>query len=916
MSKNLPVPEESRPDEPQSGPWQVEQTVLREVSVAGSLTIGDVTQTTHVHLPPPPKTEPKHFTVPYLRNEFFTGRNAILTQIHNTLGQTGTAALSQAQAIHGLGGVGKTQTAVEYAHRYFQQPSGYDWVLWVNASSLTLSGSFGAIATDLALPNHQENKLDENIAAVKRWLSTNERWLLIFDNVDDPDTVQPFLPNAPNGRILITSRLPRLERLGVGRAIALDILAPEDAHTFLLRRTQCDSIDAAEQQALETLAQELGYLPLALEQAAAYIQTKGVSFAAYWRVYQQRRLQVLEKEQPQVGNYPASVATTWGINFEAVQASSPAAADVLRLSAFLAPDNIPYEILSLGKDHLGKTLATALAEVAEDELVIPELLAELTRYSLMRLETEDRYSIHRLVQEVLRDRLTPEQRQQWLDRAVNALNATFPSPEFGHWRWCARLVEQVQACTMLSATETLEFALLLSRAGYYLKEKGCYGEAELLHQQSLKVYQSQLGSDHPFIATSLNNLAGLYQAQGRYGEAESLYKQALAIWRSHLGTHHPDTASSLNNLATLYRSQGRYGEAEPLYKQVLEITRFQLGSNHPHTATSLNNLAGLYDSQGRYGEAEPLYQRALEIRRSQLGASHPHTAHSLNNLAELYRAQGRYGEAEPLLQQALEIMRSQLGSDHPYTATSLNNLAGLYKAQGRYGEASPLLQQALEITRSQLGNHHPDTASSLNNLAGLYRAQGHYGEAEPLYQKALEIMRSQLGSDHPYTATSLNNLAELYRAQGRYGEAEPFYQQALAIRQSQLGSQHPHTANSLNNLAGLYRVQGFYGEAEPLYQKALEIIRLQLGDTHPDTATSLNNLAELYCAQGCYGKAEPLYLEALSILFNQLGENHPNTQTGWENFAHFVQQVISAGRTVDLSDHPLTQDVLAQLQQE
>ena len=422
MSKNPPVSEESRP---QSGPWQVEQTVLREVSVAGNLTIGDVTQTTHVHLPPPPKTEPKCFTVPYLRNEFFTGRDTILTQLHDTLGQTGTAALSQAQAIHGLGGVGKTQTAVEYAYRYFQQPSGYDWVLWVNASSLTLVGSFGAIATDLALPNYRENKLDEKIAAVQRWLSTNDRWLLIFDNVDDPDAVQNFLPNTHNGRILITSRLPRLERLGVGQSITLDTLAPEDAHTFLLRRTQRDTLDAAEQQALETLAQELGYLPLALEQAAAYIQTKGVSFAAYVRAYQQRRLQVLEKEQPQVGNYPASVATTWQINFEAVQASSPAAADVLRLSAFLAPDNIPYEILIRGKDHLGETLATALAEVAEDELALPELLEELTRYSLIRLETEYRYSIHRLVQKVLRDRLTPAQRQQWLDRTVNSRFAHF-----------------------------------------------------------------------------------------------------------------------------------------------------------------------------------------------------------------------------------------------------------------------------------------------------------------------------------------------------------------------------------------------------------------------------------------------------------------------------------------------------------
>ena len=799
MSENSPVPEESPPDGSQSGPWQVEQTVLREVSVAGSLTIGDVTQTTHVHLPPPPKTELKRFTVPYLRNEFFTGRDAILTQIHDTLGQTGTAALSQVQAIHGLGGVGKTQTAVEYAYRYFQRPSGYEWVLWVNASSLTLAGSFGAIATDLALPNYQENKLDENITAVKHWLATHERWLLIFDNVDDSDAVQPFLPNAPHGRMLITSRQPRLERLGVGRAIPLDT-APEEAHEFLHRRTQRDSLDPAEQQALEALAQELGYLPLALEQAAAYIQTKQVSFATYLRAYQQRRLQVLEKERPQVGNYPASVATTWGINFEAVQASSPAAADVLRLSAFLAPDNIPYEILSLGKDHLGETLATALAEGSENELVLPELLAELTHYSLIRLETEDRYSIHRLVQEALQDGLTSEQRQLWLDSAVNALNATFPNPEFKNWWRCDRLVEQAQAIYRQPATITLDLARLLNQTGYFLEGKGRYTEVEPLYQQALQIKRSQLGWEHPSTATSLNNLAGLYQFQGRYREAEHLYIQALKILRSQLRTDHPDIASSLNNLAELYRAQGRYGKAELLFLQALGIWRSQLGQKHSHTVQTLENLAGLYESKGRYGEAEPLYQQALQIKRSQLGGEHPDTASSLNNLAGLYRAQRRYEEAEPLYQQALQIRHSQLGQNHPHTAQGLNNLAELYRAQGRYGKAEPLFLQALEIWRSLLGQGHPHTAQCLNNLAALYYAQGRYGETEPLYQQALQIKCSQLGREHPSTATSLNNLAALYYNMQQLDRAEMLMTQALDIRQRCLGSDHPDTINSRQGL--------------------------------------------------------------------------------------------------------------------
>ena len=185
---------------------------------------------------PQPKKEPKPFTVPYPRNPYFTGRAEMLAQIHATLGQTGAAALSQAKAIHGLGGVGKTQTAVEYAYRYFEDELIYDWVFWVNASNLTLAASFGKIVADLALPNHETQKLDENTAAVSRWLETHDRWLLIFDNLDEPNAVKPFRPKNPNGRILLTSRSQRFESLGVANPIALNDMTPADAYEFLWRR--------------------------------------------------------------------------------------------------------------------------------------------------------------------------------------------------------------------------------------------------------------------------------------------------------------------------------------------------------------------------------------------------------------------------------------------------------------------------------------------------------------------------------------------------------------------------------------------------------------------------------------------------------------------------------------------------------
>ncbi len=334
----------------------------------------------------------------------------------------------------------------------------------------------------------------------------------------------------------------------------------------------------------------------------------------------------------------------------------------------------------------------------------------------------------------------------------------------------------------------------------------------------------------------------------------------------------------------------------------------------PKLATSLGRLAELYREQGRYGQAEPLFLRALAIREQQLGADHSLFATTLNNLANLYYCQGRYGEAEPLYLRAVTISEQQLGADHPTVATHLNNLANLYRAQGRYGEAEPLYLRAVTIGEQQLGADHPDVASGLDNLAGLYCAQGRYGKAEPLHLRALAISEQQLGADHPTVASRLNNLAELYRAQGRYGEAEPLYLRAVTIGEPQLGADHPDVAIWLNNLALLYRAQGRYGAAEPLYRRALTISEQQLSANHPAVATRLNNLAELYRAQGRYAEAEPLYRRGLAILNERLGDDHPNTQAGRQNFRGFLQAVMEAGQTGQLSDHPVTQDLLRQMQ--
>ncbi|MHC9538940.1 MAG: tetratricopeptide repeat protein [Vulcanimicrobiota bacterium] len=272
-----------------------------------------------------------------------------------------------------------------------------------------------------------------------------------------------------------------------------------------------------------------------------------------------------------------------------------------------------------------------------------------------------------------------------------------------------------------------------------LYNEGKYEEGIKIARQALEVAEKTFGNEHPNTATSLNNLAILYNDQGSYTEAEPFYKRALAIREKVLGPEHPDTANSLDNLAILYNDQGRYSDAEPLYKRALAIREKMLGPEHADTAQSLNNLAKLYYSQSRYTDAEPLYKKALEIREKALGPENLDTAQSQNNLATLYKAQGRYADAEPLYKRALEIREKALGPNHPYTASSQNNLAVLYKEQGRYADAEPLYKRALAMREKVLGPEHPDTAASLINLASLLVATGREADALPLMQRAISI---------------------------------------------------------------------------------------------------------------------------------------------------------------------------------
>ena len=513
--------------------------------------------------------------------------------------------------------------------------------------------------------------------------------------------------------------------LGVRKPIGLPVLTPDEALEFLLKRTGCEGpLDPAEQDAARTLAAELGYLPLALEQAAAYMKVHEEPFADYLVAYRTLRLKLLDEMGPVAGEYFETVRTTWKRSFDAVAAASPASIALLRLSAFFAPNAIPYELILEGASELGEPLESALASPPGGDYALNRLLTLLTHHSLVRRDPEARtYSVHRLVQAVLLDELTAATRKDLAERAVKVLNRTFPDVYYANWPRCERLVSHALAARGWIESQDLlvpAAAQLLNQAGYYLYVRARYAEAEPLYRQALAIREAALGPDHPDTAQSLNNLAVLLRIQGHlYGEAEELPRRALAIREAALGPDHPETAISLINLALLFQAQGRYREAEPLSRRALAIREKTLGSDNPDTAQGLNDLALLLQAQGRLGEAEPLYRRALAIweKERTVGPDHPDTARSLDSLAYLHRAQGRLGEAEPLYRRALAIREKALGPDHPDTLTMRHHIAHWTGEAGDVREALRLCRELLLDRRRVLGPDHPETLATRHSIA-------------------------------------------------------------------------------------------------------------------------------------------------------------------------------------------------------
>jgi tetratricopeptide (TPR) repeat protein len=717
------------------------------------------------HIPEPAPLPPGS-RMHMMRNPLFVGRLDELSNLAEALQVQGTAAISQVASVTGLGGIGKTQLATEFVHRYGQFfPGGVFWLSFAEPASVPVEvaqcggpGHLGLWSTDAA-PD-----LTTQLTMVRTAWNLPVARLLVFDNCEDEDLLKDWRPTSGGCRVLVTCRRHEFsEYLGV-RLLELGVLPREESLKLLRSFSRDQLLDPAGEQVLNAICAELGDLPLALHLAGSFLaRYRSVITPVKYldQLHDDKLLGHSSLQGKGTKSLPTQhelhVGRTFALSWDRLDPEHDIdvlAGYLLQCVACLAPG-----------EPIPRAQLIAMLSSPEDDpdavFAFEDTLRRLLELGLLDQPEVGTYRIHRLVasfvQQVDGNHLATRAavEQVLLHEAKHVTDLGLPVLLLP-WQPHLRAVTD-----MAREREDQQAAHLCDVLGYHLREIGDYHSARAYSERALAICEKQFGPEHVHTAANLNNLALLLHVQGEHDEARALYERALAIREKQLGPDHPDTATSLNNLAALLRAQGNSAEARPLYERALAICEKQLGLDHPHTAASLNNLAMLLQDQGAYAEARPLLERALAVREEQLGPDHPDTAQSVHNLAWMLEEQGARAEARLLYERALAIYEKQLGPDHPATAKTLGTLATLLQEQRAYAEARPLHERGLAICEKQLGPEHPDTAQSLNNLAALLQAQGAYAEARPLFERALAICETRLGPDHPGTRTVRENLQSL-----------------------------------------------------------------------------------------------------------------------------------------------------------
>ncbi|KAL5384077.1 hypothetical protein DPSP01_005552 [Paraphaeosphaeria sporulosa] len=714
--------------------------------------------------------------LPFPRNALFVGREDQLRSLERFIDSSTPYRMS----VQGLGGCGKSALALELAYRTLIQDAGRP-VFWVPAiSRQSFELAFRDIGIRLRVPGITEDNVDIK-QLVKDALSLDGagHWVMIVDNADDLGVLangtsvhagsarlQDHLPHNDKGKILFTTRSRKAaEELTPSHVLQLDDISKTEARQLLARRISKPRL-LDEEKAADQLLESLEYLPLAVVQAAAFINSNDVPVSEYlslfWATGTRTELFGEHFEDPsRYKEMESTVARTWHISFDQIQRQDRLAAECLSFMACIDRINVPRSLLPRGGSVLQQTKAIGTlkgyAFVTERQQASQEPGSEKC------------FDMHRLVHMASVWWLDRHgEGPAWTARAAARLEELLPRG--GHVRkevWTGYLAHAIHVTRPDSVLEETAKASLLDRIGRCQSSLGQYSAAETVHRQALSLRKRKLGDKHTDTLTSMNYLAEALESQGKYEEGESMNRETLALREKVLGREHPDMLTSMSNLAFVLERQGKYEEAESMNQETLALREKVLGREHPDTLTSMGNLALVLERQGKYEEAESMNRETLALRENVLGWEHPSTLASMTNLAAVLGRQGKYDEAESMNRETLARYEKVLGREHPDTLTSMSILAVVLEHQGKYEEAESMNQETLALREKVLGPEHPSTLTSMYCLAHLLANQHRYTESRALYERACAAYTTLLGENHPTTHACRQHYREMITLQER-----------------------------------------------------------------------------------------------------------------------------------------------------
>lgn len=753
------------------------------------------------------------------RNRFFSGRGSELERIERLLKDADQVC------IIGLGGIGKSQLVTEFAYRHSHE---YSAIIWIDSESrATVDASIFSWAVALGIVPSESSEQDA-LTVARKWLKSNHGWLVILDNIEHFQTLDCLNVATGAGKFLATTRRKEVASLCT-KTITLECLDADESVRFLIARTSRADCGDHELKASQSLAKELGGLPLALEQAASYITATDARFVAYLKKYNSAKIKLLEKEGPRTGGYSDTVATVWLLNVEEVKERSLASYEVLEVLCFLLPDHIPQEFFAVASIELGGEIANHLSEFfpSEDETLLDELFAPLIQLSLLSYHPSlGTVSVHRLVQQVTHANLSPTGMKTLRQRILKAFLASFPSVDSDLVGNCSRLVQHaIRVISEASDEELLnEYSgLLLHRIGQFAEYRGNYVLAVSINHQALLIRSKVHGPINRKVGVTANNFGVALEKAGYPRDAIPVFRNALSIRIEALGENHSEVAQSKQNLAKALSEIGNYPEAIKLLEEALFSYRNNADDIEGLTHC-LGNTSSIYSRLSDFPKAETLTREVLELRENLPGADrNPLLATTLRNLAVFEIDHGNSVIATDLVERAKSIVRRALGEVHPDFASCMIVEAAILAKSSKNLEAISIYRSCVELLRYTVGEGHPLLAEPHVNMSKCLWEVGQREEATKLLQESLVAARKRLGEDSPTAVTIKNNLAWCFMESGRGGQAVRIYQEVRKWRVQTLGWNCNDVGVVLSNLAICYWRLGEMQIARQYFEQAYNV---------------------------------------------------------------------------------------------